>query len=187
MPDSNELWTKLINQTFSQTEIHSADIVGTSKLDVRAQFFKLSKARERRIKRTSAKVKAEYDKIEKKKNKIVSLELHTDPESALKRRRRGQSSASPSPSALRKMSIVKRARYETSSNHLSKISSSSSESRSQVYPISHQEAERLRKERLLQRMKVAKMSSKPAVSDLNYLIGTNGKVSSSATDKNQFR
>ncbi|KAK7202773.1 RNA polymerase II transcription factor SIII subunit A-domain-containing protein [Myxozyma melibiosi] len=151
VPQSNEIWDELLTSSFSSAELQAIDNSRVKDSDVRKKYFRLLESRKRRLKQTSAKIKAEYDRIAEKKQKIVSLDVHADPEN---KRKRKTTQLPSSPAALKRMSIVKRARIETLSNQVTPTNHNlHTKSMPEVYPISHEEAERRRERKLLERMK----------------------------------
>ncbi|KAK9322511.1 RNA polymerase II transcription factor SIII subunit A-domain-containing protein [Lipomyces orientalis] len=151
-PESDELWESILRHTFSEQEVQELKV--RKKGDVRQQYYSLLDARRQRLKKTSEKVKAQYEALEREKaqKRIVTLDIFEDPMEAQRRKKRllQQSSAS----ALKKMSVVKRARIESMSNPIFssdniKITSTSTPT---IEPMSHEEAERRRQERLNQRI-----------------------------------
>ncbi|KAJ8101011.1 RNA polymerase II transcription factor SIII subunit A-domain-containing protein [Lipomyces tetrasporus] len=150
--ESDELWESILRHTFSEQEVQELKV--RRKGDVRQQYYSLLDARRQRLKKTSQKVKAQYEALEREKaqKRIVTLDIFEDPMEAQRRKKRllQQSSAS----ALKKMSVVKRARIESMSNPIfssdnTKITSTSMPT---IEPMSHEEADRRRQERLNQRI-----------------------------------
>ncbi|KAK9465296.1 RNA polymerase II transcription factor SIII subunit A-domain-containing protein [Lipomyces arxii] len=150
-PDSDELWTAILQRTFSQEEIGEYNSIKKNR-DVRVQYAGMMKARARRIQKASDKVRAQYDNLQKDKQKkqIVALDIFQDPGEVRKRQRRIQQEKSSG--ALKKMSIVERARIETASNPL--FSPSNMQFRpADSYPVvSAEEAARRRQEKMDKRM-----------------------------------
>ncbi|KAK9479709.1 RNA polymerase II transcription factor SIII subunit A-domain-containing protein [Lipomyces japonicus] len=147
--ESRALWQNFILKTFSEQEIEE---MGVKKgKNIREYYFALLEARQAKLHRTSAKVQAQYAKIakEKAKKQIVTLDVYDDPQEAQRRKRKLQQMSSST--FLKKLSVVKRARIETMSNP--RFSNSNIKiNAGELLPISHEEADRRRQEKLNQRV-----------------------------------
>ncbi|KAK9234594.1 RNA polymerase II transcription factor SIII subunit A-domain-containing protein [Lipomyces kononenkoae] len=180
-PETDELWEGFIRHTFREQEIQQSKVRKIG--DVRKQYYMLLEARRLRLKKTSERVKAQYDALEREKaqKRIVTLDVFEDPMEAQRRKKRllQQSSAA----SLKKMSVVKRARMESMSNPIfssDNIKITSTAART-TEPMSHEEADRRRQEKLNQRiaernqhLKSRDMSSSAPAAVLATPLSANG-------------
>ncbi|KAK9389110.1 RNA polymerase II transcription factor SIII subunit A-domain-containing protein [Lipomyces mesembrius] len=150
--EADELWESFLRDTFSEQEIQELNV--PKRGDVRKQYYRLLEARRVRLKKTSERVKAQYEALEREKaqKRIVTLDIFEDPMEAQRRKKRHLQQNSTA--ALKKMSVVKRARMESMSNPIFssdniKITASG---RPTAEPTSHAEAERRRQDKLNQRI-----------------------------------
>ncbi|KAK9495654.1 RNA polymerase II transcription factor SIII subunit A-domain-containing protein [Lipomyces doorenjongii] len=150
--ESDELWESFLRDTFSEQEIQG--LIVPKRGDVRKQYYRLLEARRARLKKTSERVKAQYEALEREKaqNRIVTLDIFEDPVEAQRRKKRFFQQTSTA--ALKKMSVVKRARMESMSNPIfsSDNIKITSAGKPTTEPTSHAEAERRRQEKLNQRI-----------------------------------
>ncbi|KAK9456048.1 RNA polymerase II transcription factor SIII subunit A-domain-containing protein [Dipodascopsis uninucleata] len=183
VPETDELWVELIKKDFSPQEVQEYNISTSD--DIRQRYFDLMEAKRVRITHASAMVKAQYDALakEKAKNRIVTLDIFDDPAERMKRKRRLHNQTSPS--ALKKMSVVKRARIETMSNPIFSPSNLKIESKSaktsniDTGPVTREEADRRRQEKLNERL-AEKRVSKPQRS-----LSSTGSVVTSKNESKQ--
>ncbi|KAK9359555.1 RNA polymerase II transcription factor SIII subunit A-domain-containing protein [Lipomyces starkeyi] len=150
--EADELWENFLRDTFSEQEIQELNV--QKKGDVRNQYYRLLEARRVRLKKTSERVKAQYEALEREKaqKRIVTLDIFEDPMEAQRRKKRLLQQSSTA--ALKKMSVVKRARMESMSNPIfsSDNIKITSTGKPTTEPMSHEEAERRRQDKLNQRI-----------------------------------
>ncbi|KAK9447832.1 RNA polymerase II transcription factor SIII subunit A-domain-containing protein [Limtongia smithiae] len=161
--DSDKVWKRLVQRNFSSEERLAYPM--PPNMGIRDYCRRLLKKRSSKLQKTSQEVRAQYDKIEreKAKNKIVQLDIYEDPQEQLKRKRKAQKEASQ----YKKLSIVKKARIESRMNPIFSATQKSIASPSRSFspsskssvsllsssaPLSSEEADRLRKEKLRLRL-----------------------------------
>ncbi|KAK9367837.1 RNA polymerase II transcription factor SIII subunit A-domain-containing protein [Lipomyces kononenkoae] len=188
IPESNELWEGFLRRSFSEEEIK--DVTARKVRDVRKQYFMLLEARRLRLKKTSEKVKAQYEALEREKaqKRIVTLDIFEDPMEAQRRKKRLLQHSSAA--ALKKMSVVKRARMESMSNPIFssdniKITSTANNASG---PMSHEEADRRRQEKLNQRIaeRNHRLQSRDISSNLPVAVHTS-PVSVNVRSKSEYK